>query len=172
MRSKDNKMKLTSPLSPSILQRGKSKGGFTLVEIAIVLVIIGMLIGLGSGMIAPLTKRAKYNETKDMINGAVEAVISFAAANNRIATTAEFTSIVRRPRDAWTKDLYYIPATNLDDLNSGGVCGRKTTGITVLDCTNPGCTTFNTIRNVAYAVISGAENYNVQTNTLACTITV
>jgi prepilin-type N-terminal cleavage/methylation domain-containing protein len=146
--------------------------GFTLVEIAIVLVIIGLLVALGAGLIGPLTKRVKYNDTKDIIDAAVESVVSFAAANNRIPTTSEFPSAVRNPRDAWTKDLYYIPDSNLDNLNAGGVCGRKTTGITIRDCTNTTCTTFNDIPDIAFVIISGNGNFNIQTNNIAGTVTV
>jgi len=53
--------------------------GLTLVEVAIVLVILGLLIGLGASLIGPLTKRAKITETRDIVNAAVESVIGFAA---------------------------------------------------------------------------------------------
>lgn len=149
-----------------------SQRGFTLIELAMVLVVIGIVIALGAGLIGPLTKRAKYTETKEIVNAAVESVISYAAANNRIPTITEFPNVVRTPRDAWTKDLYYIPDANLDDLLAGGVCGRKTTGITVRECTNATCTSYKDIPNVAFVVISGSENYNIQTNTIGGIVTV
>lgn len=150
----------------------KNNKGFSLIELSIVLVIMGILISFGTSMIAPLTKRVKYTETKEVVNAAVESIISFAAANNRIPTTSEFQSIVRTTRDAWAKDLYYIPDVNLDDLNAGGVCGRKTTGITVRICTNALCTSYNDISNVAFVIISGSENYNIQTNNVSGRVTV
>ncbi len=106
-----------------------SSSGFTLVELAIVLVVIGLLIGLGASIISPLTKRAKYIETKDIVSAAVESVISFAASNNRLPCEAndnngrvcgppgnwgdEFTPTVRNPNDAWAKAIYYIYDNNL-----------------------------------------------------------
>jgi len=149
----------------------KNNKGFSIIELSMVLVIMGILISFGTGMIAPLTKRVKYTETKEVVNAAVESIISFASANNRIPTTSEFQSIVRTPRDAWTKDLYYIPDVNLDDLNAGGVCGRKTTGITVRYCTNALCTSYNDISNVAFVIVSGSENYNIQTNNVSGRVT-
>ncbi|MEW6162910.1 MAG: hypothetical protein AB1606_06330 [Nitrospirota bacterium] len=146
--------------------------GFTLIELAIILVIIGILVSLGAALIGPLTKRAKYTETKEIVDAAVESVTSYAAANNRIPAITEFPTVVRNPRDAWTKDLYYVPDANLDDLLAGGVCGRKTTGITVRDCTNSDCSTYNDIPNVAFVVISGAENYNIQTGNVGGRVTV
>ena len=147
----------------------KNNKGFSLIELSIVLVLMGILISFGTGMIAPLTKRVKYTETKEVVNAAVESIISFASANNRIPTTSEFQSIVRTPRDAWTKDLYYIPDVNLDDLNAGGVCGRKTTGITVRFYTD--ALTYTDISNVAFVIISGSENYNIQTNNVSGRVT-
>lgn len=148
----------------------KNNKGFSLIELSIVLVIMGILISFGTSMIAPLTKRVKYTETKEVMNAAVESIISFAAANNHIPTTLKFQSIVRTTRDAWTKDLYYIPDLNLDDLNAGGVCGRKTTGITVRFYTD--ATTYTDIPNVAFVIVSGSENYNIQTNNVSGRVTV
>jgi len=162
----------------------KNRQGFTLVELAIVLVIIGLLVGLGAGLIGPLTKRTKIIETKETIDAAVESIVGYAASNNRIpcalsdnngrcATVGdEFTPIVRNPNDAWIKPLYYIEDNQVTDTATGGVCGRKTTGITVRDCTNAGCTSYNDIQNVALVVISGSENFNIQTNNISGIVTV
>ena len=150
----------------------KNNKGFSIIELSIVLALMGILISFGTGMIAPLTKRVKYTETKEVVNAAVESIISLASANNRIPTTTEFQSIARTPKDAWKKDLYYIPDVNLDDLSAGGICGRKTTGITVRICTNAQCTSYNDISNVAFVIISGSENYNVQTNNVSGRVTV
>jgi len=142
--------------------------GMTLIEIAIVLVIIGIVIGLGAAMVGPLTKRAKINDTKEIVNADVESVISFAASNRRlpVPTGTEFTNNVRNPNDAWTKPLYYIidtnPNTTLSVIPTGSsdaICGRRTTTYTI--CRDALCTT--NIQNVAFIVASGAENFNLQT---------
>jgi len=150
-----------------------SQRGFTLIEIAIVLIIIGILIALGATLIGPLTKRAKYNETKDIVSAAVESVISYGASNKKLplqgdftpdSTIDEFVEVVRNPRDAWTKTLYYVVDTNLTTIPPGStdaICGRKTTDLIV--CRDVNCTDANKITNVAFAVISGADNYNIQT---------
>lgn len=147
--------------------------GFTLVEIAIVLVIIGILVSLGAALIGPLTKRAKYTETKDIVNAAVESVISYGASNKKLPlqgdftpddTIDEFVEIVRNPRDAWTKTLYYIVDSDLTSTPIAGtdpLCGRTATKLTI--CRDTACTAATNITNVAFVVISGADNYNVQT---------
>jgi prepilin-type N-terminal cleavage/methylation domain-containing protein len=143
--------------------------GMTLVEIAIVLVIIGIVIGLGTALVGPLTKRAKINDTKEIVNADVESVISFAASNRRlpVPTGTEFTNNVRNPNDAWTKPLYYIVDTNLTTIPAGtsdAICGRKTTTYTI--CRDAACTAATNIQNVAFIVASGAENFNLQTGIL------
>ncbi|MBI5187631.1 MAG: type II secretion system protein [Nitrospirae bacterium] len=146
--------------------------GFTLIEIAIVLVIIGILLSIGAGMVGTLTKRAKYNETKEIINAAVESVISYGAANNKLpiwgdgvadGSIDEFVEVIRNPNDAWTKPLYYIYDNNLTDVTIGGICGRKTTNLTVRICPDAACSTPTNIYDVAFIVLSGSENYNNQT---------
>lgn len=143
-----------------------NKKGMTLVEVAIVMVIIGILIGIGAGMMGPLTKRIKINDTKEIINAAVESVIGFATTNRRlpVPTGTEFSNSVRNSIDAWTKPLYYIVDTNLTAIPAGtsdAICGRKTTTYTI--CRDAACTTATNIQNVAFIVASGAENFNLQT---------
>jgi prepilin-type N-terminal cleavage/methylation domain-containing protein len=139
------------------------KKGFTLIELAIVLVIIGLLIGLGVGLMGPLTKRAKVVETKETINAAIESVISYGAANDKLPDATTFSTIVRNPKDAWKKPLYYIYDDNLTDSSVGGICGRKTTNITLKICSNTTCTSSSTINDVAFIVLSSDGNYNNQT---------
>jgi len=50
------------------------KEAFTLIELAIVLVIIGLLVGFGTGIIGVLTKRTKYMESREDLKRASEAL--------------------------------------------------------------------------------------------------
>lgn len=58
--------------------------GFTLIEIAIVLVIIGLLAGGGAAVLGMLTARKARTESLDYLQACKEAVISFAAINGRL----------------------------------------------------------------------------------------
>ncbi len=150
------------------------KGGFTLIEMAMVLVIIGILVSIGAGMLGSLTKRAKNNETKDILDGAVESITGFGASNNRIpAAGAEFASVVRTTKDSWGNQLYYIPDANLVTILAGGICGRKSTSLSVVSCPDAGCAVpTSTTQNVAFVVLSGGENFNIQTASIANSIKV
>ncbi|MCX7817245.1 MAG: prepilin-type N-terminal cleavage/methylation domain-containing protein [Syntrophales bacterium] len=144
----------------------KKEKGLTLVEIAIVLVILGILIGLGAAFVGPLTKRVKISETRDILNASVESIVGFVAKNNRLPGPTEFRNAVRNPNDAWGKALVYFVDENLTSVPPNpaeGICGRKLTNIIV--CLDATCT--NQIPNVAFVVVSGAGNFNVQTGPLS-----
>jgi len=143
------------------------KNGFTLIELAMVLIVIGVLISLGASLVGPLTKRSKYIETKDMLSGDVGALISFASYQKRLPTAAEFPTSVRAPNDSWTKALLYVPDSSLTSITAPStetICNRKMTGLTV--CQDAACTVATNITNVAFVIGSGADNYNIQTGTL------
>ena len=58
--------------------------GFTLIEIAIVMVIIGVLAGGGVSLMGMLTKRKARTETIEYLKQAQAALISFADINGRL----------------------------------------------------------------------------------------
>jgi prepilin-type N-terminal cleavage/methylation domain-containing protein len=143
-----------------------AQAGFTLIEIAIVLVVVGLILVLGTTLMGPLTKSVKRNETKEIVNADVESIASFASSSKRLPTAAEFPNTVRNPNDAWSKQLLYIVDASLTTIPGGtsdAICGRKSTAYTV--CRDAVCTVATNIPNVAFVVVSGAENYNIQTDT-------
>jgi prepilin-type N-terminal cleavage/methylation domain-containing protein len=58
--------------------------GFSLIEIAIVMVIIGLLAGGGISVMSVLTQRKVRNETIDYLQQARAVLLSFAAINGRL----------------------------------------------------------------------------------------
>lgn len=58
--------------------------GFTLIEIAIVMVIIGLLTGGGISIMRVLTERKLRNENLEYLQQTKEAIISFATINGRL----------------------------------------------------------------------------------------
>ena len=71
--------------------------GFTLAELAVVLVIVGLLLG---GMMVPLSAQydSRYiNDTQKTLNDIRDALLGFAAANGRLPCPARATAV---PGDA------------------------------------------------------------------------
>lgn len=153
---KENKFKIED----SEIQNPKSRvqnprSGFTLIEIAMVLVVIGILLSIGVGMLGTLSKRAKYNEARDIVKSAREAVYGYAVKNGFLPA-ADISLAGARALDPWGRALEYRAAAALS--GSGNACGLPTTDITVLECTNADCTTFNTKPNIAFVVYSKGED--------------
>lgn len=158
------------------LQRPK---GFTLVELAVSLVVIGLLIGLGVGMVGPLMTAIKVRESKENLGGAVESINSWASGNNHLpdVTNYNFNTIVKSPADSWGRNFVYLydcllASTNpsspaaTDTISCSGaasafskdtICGRRTTRINLV--TDQGAT----IGNVAYVIFSLSDDATVHT---------
>jgi len=148
--------------------RTRNVRGFTLIELAIVLVIVGLLIAAGASLVGPLTRRAKITETQQTVEAAVASLISYAATNHRLPTGSEFPAAVRNSNDSWGRPLTYYFDPNLTAILAGStdaVCGRRTTNFTI--CRDVACTAATNIPNVAFIVVSGSENFNTQTGVIA-----
>jgi prepilin-type N-terminal cleavage/methylation domain-containing protein len=138
--------------------------GFSLVEMAIVMVLFGILFVIGSKLTGPLVDTFKRNQTIKTVDAAIEAVVGFAEVNNRIPAVSEFPDVVRNSSDIWGNDLTYLPDSDLTAADS--VCERSNTGITLQSCGDVVCTTpVDTTDNIAFIVLSGGSNQNVQTET-------
>ncbi len=149
----------------------KIKDGFTLVELALVMVIIGILIVGGLKMLGPLVKRVKRTSAIETINAGVEAVAGFAEVNDRIPLDfAEFEGVVRNSTDVWGEDLVYIPASDLTAVNS--ICERNSTDLTIEFCEDAACAVSNITEDVAYLILSGGSNMNIQTDTTLTSVKV
>jgi prepilin-type N-terminal cleavage/methylation domain-containing protein len=147
--------------------------GLTLVEIAIVMVIMGILIAIGASMLGPLTKRAKQMETDTALNSAVDAVMAYATTNKRlpvwtdsndlVLSPNEFHYILRTRNDAWSGPIFYRHS-NTPDLSATDICAATTTNLRVARCgTDVFCATPQITSNVALVIYSRGANINYQT---------
>lgn len=140
--------------------------GFTLVELAIVLIVIGILVGLGTALLGPLTKQAAFKRTRERVKACKEAVIGFVAASRRLPTQSEFTTLCNE-RDAWGIALVYLPddtsvrydgTNDRANLTSGTVCcAALPSDMAVNDRAATGGTD-NYRKNVAFIVLSKGED--------------
>jgi prepilin-type N-terminal cleavage/methylation domain-containing protein len=112
------------PVFPSLKQHG-----FTFIEIAIVMVIIGLLAGGGVSLMGMLTKRKARNETIDYLKQTKQAIVSYAnihgklpwadtdgdgsANNNASSGTLPYLNLEVRPSDPYKRVLKYEINNNL-----------------------------------------------------------
>ncbi len=66
--------------------------GFTLIEMAMVLVIVGLMMGGIMGALGPQLDHKKVRDTQERIKQASEAIMAFAIANRRLPCPASATS--------------------------------------------------------------------------------
>jgi prepilin-type N-terminal cleavage/methylation domain-containing protein len=128
--------------------------GFTLIEMAIVLVIIGLLIGMGASMIGPLTKRAKLMETRETVKTVYEAIMGYAAQHKQLPANLAILGV--NTSDSYGKPLDYYLWTGTDICTSTGAY------LTVNDSSSGTPITKN---NVAFILIANGENRCNQTGT-------
>ncbi len=147
--------------------------GLTLVEVAIVMVIMGILIAIGTSMLGPLTKRAKQVETDAILNSSVDAVMAYATINKRlplwtdgddlVLSPNEFHYILRSRNDAWGGPIFYR-YSNSPDLSTTDICAAATTNLQVARCgTDVFCAAPQITSNVALVIYSRGANINYQT---------
>jgi prepilin-type N-terminal cleavage/methylation domain-containing protein len=147
---------------------GRDKKGFTLVELAIVLIVIGILLGLGVALLGPLTKQAQFKRARERVKACKESIIGFVASSRRLPDrTNEFPKICNE-KDGWGQSLVYIPddtlvkydnTTSRTDLTSGNLCCSDTPDMAVNDRAMTGGTD-NYRKDVAFIVFSKGEDRN------------
>lgn len=129
---------------------------------AIVLVIVGLLLGLGSSMVGTLMTTVKVRETKDLQDATVQSVVSWASANNRLPPdAATFASIAKTTNDAWGRPFVYLFDNSLAaaPITKDTICGRRSTNLT-LSTTDPSAAT--TMSNVAFVILSASDDATIQ----------
>ncbi len=124
----------------------KKEKGLTLVELAIVLVIIGIILGIGVSIIAILVKQAKQKDTKKIVQTICETVKAYAITNKTFPS--DITSLGVKTTDPYGNAIVYLFATGLD---TNDFCTNNGTWINLTDKGTPK-------NKVAFLVYSLSEN--------------
>jgi len=144
------------------MYRYKNSKGFTLIEMAIVLVVIGLLVSIGAALIGPLTKRAKLSETRETVKAVREAFFGYAVKNGYLPGAGPpdpFGVVGAVKRDSWGRDILYYGAPEVQGATTN-ICGVTSTTMQVNECTDANCTTYNTKSNIAFIIYSLGEDGN------------
>lgn len=114
----------------------RSRSGMALLNVILLVILIGGLVIAGYKLMGPIIQRGKINDTKTIINGNVDAIVSWTVANCRIPDTGttntpptDFSHVVQNPNDAWGNQLSYLYAPELADSTKScnQICGLKDT---------------------------------------------
>lgn len=138
-----------------------NKKGFTLIELSIVLVIIGLIVGTITPLIVSITKKNKITGGRQAVNTARDEIKGDFVQNRQLAVNLDS---IGHTSDPWKNDLVYIPAPNLSgqDLCTWLAGGTDQTGLAV--CLNGDCTNEKK-DNIAFVIASIGSNFNRQFET-------
>ncbi len=130
------------------------KNGFTLIELAIVLAILGIMIGGGFKILKMQREKERTVKAKEDVLTAKNAIVGNTILNNNTLPTVAFFDQNLSPITDPNHQLLYVPATALLSTNA---CALQTTSLSI---TKPNG---SSVSNVAFIVVSEAANYNMQT---------
>ncbi|WP_022853391.1 prepilin-type N-terminal cleavage/methylation domain-containing protein [Thermodesulfatator atlanticus] len=143
-----------------------SKNGFTMVELAIVLVVLGLLLGIGVTLIGPLIKTSKIRETKKIMEEIVYTIRGYALTTGTLPSPVTICdasimpkNIFGKTKDSWRKEIRYLKAT----LDGNEICNSTTTNLKIYFCKDCQCLNYEEKANIAFLLVSGGPNYNIQT---------
>ena len=91
--------------------RKKAKGGFTLVELMVVIVILGLLSGVATLSVRSYLVRSKQNVAKMEISKLCQALETFYTTYDRYPSNQEGLAILGQPSDEFTEGiLTFVPS--------------------------------------------------------------
>ncbi len=128
--------------------------GFSLVEIAIGLVIFGIILSLGVGTIKWAIKSYHFNQNRKKISSNMAAIKAYISSHKG-KSPENCTSILPYKKDEWGKDVVCIIDKKVQNYN---ICALSKTDTEIEDEAG------NKIPNVAVVIVSGSENLNIQTS--------
>lgn len=139
------------------MRHTRTESGFTLIEIAMVLVVLGLLIGLGAGLVGPMIERSKLIETREIVKSVNESILGYAARYKKLPNSLADLGV--RTTDAYNRDLRYYRA---DSLTASNLCTTTASFLTVNDSSSGNPQTKN---NVAFILFGEGSNRTNDTGT-------
>ncbi len=128
------------------------KKAFTLVEMAIVLVIIGLLVGLVAPIVTDLVKREKVTNARDYVEQVKDEIIGFAIINKHLPSSTELGTKV----DAYGNTLEYHASS---DMQAQDFCSSVPADSTLFTVTeHQPVSGTNVYNGVAFVISSAGRN--------------
>ena len=126
---------------------------FTLIELAIVLTIVGLMIGGSFKLLKYQREKTKINEAKEIVLSAKNAIIGNTALNGNTLPDSDYFDENLSPVTNNEHPLLYVYDNN---LTMNDACTVSSTSLSVH-------TPDKNISDIAFVVVSESANYNMQT---------
>jgi hypothetical protein len=136
------------PLSKLI----QNQRGIVLLYLVIFFILIGVLVSAGVRKFGSTVSLSKTNDTKAELERDVQIITAWAVKSGKLPTLAQYPAVfggTTSPQDSWGRPIVYIFDNNLTDTNTGGLCGRTSTSISL--------TSGQVVPNVALLLLSSAD---------------
>lgn len=140
-----------------------NRKAFTLVELAIVLTVIGLLVGSSFKVMKSMRERNSVTEAKDAVKAAIDAVTGDAIEWDTLITVPNFNQNLSPVKGITVSagvlkmPLHYFPDNT---LTVTPICSKNITNLNVIDnSVSPA----RTVQNVAFVVAHESSNNNMQT---------
>jgi hypothetical protein len=138
----------TVPLSKLI----RNQRGIVLLYLVIFFILIGVLVSAGVRKFGSTVSLSKTNDTKAELERDVQMITAWAVKSGKLPALAQYPAVfggTTAPQDSWGRPVVYIFDNNLTDTNTGGLCGRTSTAISL--------TSGQVVPNVALLLLSSAD---------------
>ena len=136
-----------------------NRKAFTLIELAIVLMVIGLLIGGSLNVMKSMRERNKITEAKEYVTVAKDSILGYAMEWVDLPTSTEFTNNLSPSKGTDEGNIFYFSDPQLS--NEVDICHFTSTNLDVTIFDSGALT--RTIDNVAFVVAARSVNYNMQT---------
>jgi len=139
-----------------------NRKAFTLIELAIVLMVIGLVAGGSFKVLNSMRERNRISEAKAYVNAAVDAVIGDAMEWDNLTDVTNFDQNISPVKGEIISGTLKMPLHYFPDstLINNPICAKITTNLNVIDnSVSPA----RTISNVAFVIAHESANYNMQT---------
>lgn len=105
----------------------QSEAGFSFIEIAIALIIVGLLAGAGFLLLGKTLDSIQRKETVQRLQEAKKALLLYAENQGKLPATADtlyYQKIGSSPIDAWKQPISYKASANVSATFLPALCGK------------------------------------------------
>jgi prepilin-type N-terminal cleavage/methylation domain-containing protein len=135
--------------------------GYSLIELSIVLVIIGIIISIGVKTMRPSIVASASNKTARLLDANKDAIVGFVSVNKHLPDSQSFLQVVPANLDGFHSRFGYIFDETL--LSAQSVCSLKNSNMSIKRCKNSDCSQIaQQVSNVAFVMFSIGNNGNHQ----------
>lgn len=141
------------------------KNGFSLIELAVIVVIVGVMFGAGASVLKGRSSTIEINKSIDRLNQAYSLIQGYAALNKNLPNISDTSSADNLTdffdlKDGYGNSFRYIVANNLLHSNRNTICKISTTPLKI-EIRDSGALV-KEIQNVAFIIASNGSDLKSQ----------